>query len=84
MECLSVYKLALGACLIHNSSETCNLIQRKEMAAPHVHVCIKTKVINCMRVFLFFYGFVNIGGRGKADFVFYSNFYWNFFYAFEL
>ena len=62
VECLSVQNLALGACLTHNGLEKCHQILRKVKTPLHVHE--QQRNINCIRVFLFFYGFCKCWGQG--------------------
>ena len=64
MECLSVQKLALGACLTHNGLQKCNQFQRKVMASLHVHVCNNKGILTVLEYFYSSTVFVNVGGRG--------------------
>ena len=64
VECLSVQKVALGACLTHNGLEKCNQIQRKVIAPLRVHVCNNKGILTVLEYFYSSTVFVNVGGRG--------------------
>ena len=67
MECLSVQKLALGACLTHNAwLGKCNQIQRKVITPLYVHVCNNKGILTVLEYFYSSTVFVNVTLHGKT------------------